>query len=142
MNDDELISCRKKQNADRVRAYRKRKKNLDAMPSTGNVQSDVLAERSYVRDPRATSSGPGSMAERDSFNLPNDLFRALTRVKQAHELSENTWSPPPVDIRDSSTNRIGNETPRRRRRTVELIINKQIATHALAITGARASKTS
>ncbi|GBP79588.1 hypothetical protein EVAR_64260_1 [Eumeta japonica] len=39
MNDDELISRRKKQNADRVRAYRKRKKDLDAMPSTSTVQS-------------------------------------------------------------------------------------------------------
>ncbi|GBP23283.1 hypothetical protein EVAR_75996_1 [Eumeta japonica] len=39
MNDDELISRRKKQNADRVRAYRKRKKDLGAMPSTSTVQS-------------------------------------------------------------------------------------------------------
>ncbi|GBP15737.1 hypothetical protein EVAR_93924_1 [Eumeta japonica] len=39
MNDDELISRRKKQNADRIRAYRKRKKDLGAMPSTSTVQS-------------------------------------------------------------------------------------------------------
>ncbi|GBP64472.1 hypothetical protein EVAR_46236_1 [Eumeta japonica] len=39
MNDDELISRRKKQNVDRVRAYRKRKKDLGAMPSTSTVQS-------------------------------------------------------------------------------------------------------
>ncbi|GBP15193.1 hypothetical protein EVAR_92201_1 [Eumeta japonica] len=40
MNDDELISRRKKQNADRVRAYGKRKKDLGAMASTGAVQSE------------------------------------------------------------------------------------------------------
>ncbi|KAG5887536.1 hypothetical protein JTB14_013806 [Gonioctena quinquepunctata] len=39
MNDDELILRRKRQNADRARAYRKRKKDLDAMPSTSTIQS-------------------------------------------------------------------------------------------------------
>ncbi|GBP63363.1 hypothetical protein EVAR_56474_1 [Eumeta japonica] len=38
MNDDESISRRKKQNADRVRVYRKGK-DLGAMPSTSTVQS-------------------------------------------------------------------------------------------------------
>ncbi|GBP64628.1 hypothetical protein EVAR_46557_1 [Eumeta japonica] len=42
MNDDVLILRRKKQNADRVRAYRKRKNDLGAMPSTSPAQSDCL----------------------------------------------------------------------------------------------------
>ncbi|GBP10850.1 Integrin beta-PS [Eumeta japonica] len=48
MNDDELISRRKKQNADRVRAYRKGKKDLGAMPSTSTVQSDEMQQLRFA----------------------------------------------------------------------------------------------
>ncbi|GBP96341.1 hypothetical protein EVAR_95634_1 [Eumeta japonica] len=50
MNDDELILRRKKQNADRVRAYRKRKKDLDAMPSTSTVQSGEPVSKNVVTE--------------------------------------------------------------------------------------------
>ncbi|CAG4939053.1 unnamed protein product [Colias eurytheme] len=48
MNDDELNLRRKKQNAERARAYRKRKKGLDAMPSTSTVQSGEPASENIV----------------------------------------------------------------------------------------------
>ncbi|GBP14913.1 hypothetical protein EVAR_75488_1 [Eumeta japonica] len=50
MNDDELISRRKKQIADRIRAYRKRKKDLGAMPSTSTVQSGEPVSENVRRD--------------------------------------------------------------------------------------------
>ncbi|GBP14660.1 hypothetical protein EVAR_9573_1 [Eumeta japonica] len=48
MNDDELILRRKKQNADRVRAYRKRNKDLGAMPSTSTVQSGYNSRDGFI----------------------------------------------------------------------------------------------